>query len=81
MTRRRRSPDRVLARDDAGRPTEVQFDGDPAAQCPACLSTAVEPWGGIGFLPVGDRILDANMAPIRRMRCRSCGGRWVRPGL
>jgi hypothetical protein len=24
---------------------------------------------------------DANMSPIRRMACRSCGARWVRPGL
>ena len=76
-----RKTERVLERDDRGRPTEVLFGGDPATTCPACLSTEVETWGGVGFLPAGDRILDANMSPIRRMRCRSCGGRSTRPGL
>lgn len=81
MARSRKSPQTVHARDEEGRPVDVSFSGDPALQCPACLGTEVEPWGAIGFLPTGDRIADANLSPIRRMRCRSCRARWVRPGL
>lgn len=81
MTRKRKPPSRVITRDEAGRPTEVFFEGDPAAQCPACLSEDVEPTGAIGFLPVGDRILDENLSPIRKMRCRTCHANWMRPGL
>lgn len=79
--RPRRKQERVLATDEQGRPTEVRFDGDPAVQCPACLGEDVEPTGAIGFLPVGDRIADENMSPIRKMRCRACGANWMRPGL
>lgn len=81
MTTRKRKRERVLERDEQGRPTDVLFDGDPALQCPACLSSEVEVTGGIGFLPVGDRVDDANMSPIRKMRCRSCAATWMRPGL
>lgn len=75
--------DRVLERDAEGRPIDVTFDGDPALQCPACLSTEVEPWGAIGFLPAGNELVvgDSAFSPVRRMRCRACGGRWIRPGL
>lgn len=71
----------VNARDEHGRPSDVSFAGDPATQCPACLSTDVEPTGAIGFVPAGDRVDDANMSPIRKMRCRDCRATWMRPGL
>lgn len=71
----------VVERDEHGRPIDVRFGGDPATQCPACLSHDVEPTGAIGFLPVGDRVLDASMSPIRKMRCRSCRATWMRPGV
>lgn len=80
MTRKRK-PDRVVRRDEQGRPIEVRFDGDPGGQCPACLSHDVAPVGAVGFVPAGDRISDDNMSPIRKMRCNACGGSWMRPGL
>ena len=68
--------------DDAGRPTDVEFNGDPATQCPGCLSTDVHVEGGVGWYPVGDRWVELdNMSPVRMMRCNSCHGRWFRPGL
>lgn len=78
---RPRKPPRVVRRDDQGRPIEVRFEGDPALQCPACLSFDVGPKGAIGFVPVGDRINDVNMSPIRKMHCRSCLATWMRPGI
>jgi hypothetical protein len=70
---------RVHATDGQGRPTDVTFTGDSALQCPACLSDQVESIGAVGFVPVGDSLNPD--APVRRMRCRACGGRWWRPGL
>lgn len=79
--RAKRKRERVLARDEQGRPVDVLFEGDPGGQCPACLSREVEPIGAIGFVPAGDRSDEAGMSPIRKMRCRDCGGTWMRPGL
>jgi hypothetical protein len=79
----RKKPDRVQARDEQGRPTDVIFDGNPALQCPACLSTNVGPRGAVGFVPAGNELLlgsDA-FAPIRKMHCADCGGSWMRPGV
>lgn len=78
---KRVSAHRVIERDNQGRPTKVDFTGDPATQCPACLSFQVETDGAVGFVPAGDRISDDNMSPIRRTHCLSCGGSWMRPGL
>lgn len=71
----------VNARDEHGRPVDVNFNGDAAAQCPACLSSEVEPTGAIGFVPAGDTIVDERMSPIRKMRCRDCRATWMRPGI
>lgn len=74
---------RVIERDEQGRPTAVDFSGDPAQQCPACLSDRVEPWGAIGFLPSGNELIvgDTAFSPIRRMRCLDCGARYIRVGV
>ena len=74
----RRATQTVHKRDERGRPTDVTFTGNPAVQCPACLSTEVEPFGAIHFVFVGD---GDDQAPVRRMRCRFCRARWWRPGV
>jgi hypothetical protein len=78
--RKRQPPlQEVHAHDEQGRPRDVTFRGNPALQCPACLSTEVEPFGAINFFPVGDNTEPD--APARRMRCRTCRAKWWRPGL
>jgi hypothetical protein len=72
------SAHRVIERDNQGRPIKVDFTGDPATQCPACLSHNVESYNAIGWEPVGD---GTEMSPIRRTHCLACGGSWTRPGL
>lgn len=70
---------RVHQRDDQGRPTDVTFSGDPATQCPGCLSREVEPLRAVGFASAGDT-LESDPVPHRRMRCAACGARWWRAG-
>ena len=72
----------VLKRDDQGRPVDVQFSGDPAKQCPACLSENVEAYMAIGMTfsyaaPNGTDAWDNH----RMMKCNDCGGRYWRPGI
>jgi hypothetical protein len=78
-----RAKDRVLERDEQGRPTDVLFDGDPSSQCPACLSGNVRPVGAIGMLPsyADPRTPGEHFDNVRKMRCDDCGGSWMRPGL
>jgi len=70
---------RINARDAQGRPIDVNFSGDPATQCPGCLGTDVEPFLAIRLVPVGDT--GEKFAPVRCMRCLSCGARWMRAGV
>lgn len=71
---------KVNRRDAKGRPVDVNFDGDPATQCPGCLSKDVEAFPAVGFAQVGDTD-DAEFAPVRRMKCHACGARWMRAGV
>lgn len=73
----------VLKKDEQGRPVDVQFDGDPARQCPACLSENVEPFPAIGMThsDADPRRAVQSWDNHRLMKCLDCGGRWWRPGI
>jgi hypothetical protein len=67
--------------DRQGRPVDVTFEGDPAKQCPGCLSENVEPFRAVGLVQVGDGDAFDSFAPVRRMKCLACGARWFRQGV